>query len=109
MTTKAAQQRLNDPDGHYPYKADEVRALLAEDPPAGPGGPDDDRARVSDFISEEIIDATEVYVEAQAAYVRDPGDAARADYQDAAAKLVEARRAHRARRAGLNIVAERAV
>lgn len=101
--------RLRDPDEHYPYKHAEVTALVAADPPAGPSGPDDDRARVSDFMSQEIADASDGYIAAQAAYLRDPGDATREAYEQAKRLLVAARAAHRANRgAGPTIVANRA-
>jgi hypothetical protein len=92
--------RLADPGEHFPYKHDQVTALLEENPPAGPKGKDDDSLRVSDFMSVRIADATKAYVRAQEAYLRDPGDATLADYQEATDDLVAARRAHRRRRGG---------
>lgn len=96
--------RLADPGEHFPYKHDEVLALLQENPPAGPGGENDDSRRVSDFMSTRIADATKAYVEAQAAYLKNAGDATLADYQEAADDLSAARRAHRRKRAGAMIV-----
>lgn len=92
------QARLNDPGEHYPYKHDTVLALLEEDPPYGPDGPDDDRLRVSDFTSRDIADATKVYIDAQAAYLADPGDGTLSAYRAAKDALAAARRAHRVNR-----------
>ena len=92
--------RLADPGEHFPYKHDAVTALLDENPPAGPGGEDDDSRRVSDFMSPRIADATQAYVQAQESYLSDPGDATLAAYQEAADDLVAARRAHRRKRGG---------
>ena len=104
-----ARDRLNDPDEHFPYKHEHVCALIEENGPAGPDGPDDDRLRVQDYISQDIADATKAYVEAQAAWLSDPGDATQELHQQAARDLVEARRAHRANRpAGPVVVGIRA-
>lgn len=101
--------RLTDPADHFPYKLDEVKALLAANPPLGPDGPDDDRARAEDFISAEIADASAAYVAAQAAFLSDPGDGTKAAYQGARDKLQAARAAHRVNRpAGPVIVGIRA-
>lgn len=101
--------RLHDPGEHYPYKHDHVSALIAENPPAGPDGPDDDRVRVEDYISQPIADATRDYIDAQAAYLTDPGDATRAAYEQAKADLQAARAAHRENRpAGPVVVGVRA-
>lgn len=105
----ATPDRLRDPDEHYPYKHEHVRELIAENPPAGPDGPDDDRVRVEDYISPEIADATRDYIDAQAAYLEDPGDATRAEYEQAKQGLQAARQAHRANRtAGPTVVGIRA-
>lgn len=90
--------RLEDPDEHYPYKHDEVSALIEENPPAGPEGPDDDRVRVRDLISQPIADASRDYIAAQAAYLESPDEETKADYDAAAQTLVQARQAHRANR-----------
>lgn len=87
--------RLNDPGEHFPYKHGEVTALLEENPPAGPNGPDDDSMRASDHMSQQIADATRLYVEAQEAFLRNPGDATQAEYQAAAENLAAARAYHR--------------
>ena len=92
--------RLADPDEHFPYKHADVTALLEENPPAGPRGADDDSLRIADFTSTRIADATDAYVQAQAAYLTDPGDATLAAYQEATDDLTAARRAHRRRRGG---------
>jgi hypothetical protein len=90
--------RLTDPDDHFPYKLDEVKALLEANPPLGPDGPDDDRVRAEDYLSADIADASAAYVEAQAAFLTDPGDGTKAAYQGARDKLQAARAAHRANR-----------
>lgn len=101
--------RLDDPDEHYPYKHAHVSALIEENPAHGPDGPDDDRVRVEDFISQRIADATRDYIDAQAAYLTDPGDGTRSDYEHAKQALAEARAEHRANRpAGPTIVGVRA-
>lgn len=90
--------RLDDPGEHYPYKHGEVMALIEENPPAGPGGPDDDRVRVRDLISPAIADASAEYIDAQAGYVRDPNEETKAAYEVARDVLVDARRRHRENR-----------
>lgn len=101
--------RLADQGEHYPYKHDVVTALVEENPPMGPDGPDDDRLRAEDFTSQEIADATQAYVAAQEAYLRDPGDATKADYVRARDRLQQARAAHRVNRGGsVNVVGIRA-
>lgn len=103
------QSRLSDPGEHFPYKHAEALALLEEDPPYGPDGEDDDRLRVSDYLSREIADATNAYVNAQAAYLADAGDGTRAAYSAAKEALVAARQAHRVNRpAGPVVVGIRA-
>lgn len=99
MTKSAADKRLSDPDGHYPYKLDEALALDL-DAPAGPNGPDDTSRKVGDFINADIARATAAYVEAQEAYVRNPGDGTRAEYEATRDELIEARQAHRRNRPG---------
>ncbi len=101
--------RLADDGEHFPYKHDEVSALIAENPPAGPDGDDDDRLRVEDFISQAIADASAAYVEAQRVYLEDPGDGTKAAYEAAKRTLADARRAHRVNRGDqMNIVGIRA-
>lgn len=90
--------RLDDPGEHFPYKHEAVSALIAENPPAGPQGPDDDRVVVRDMISQPIADASRNYIEAQAAYLASPGDGTEIAYKAAAEDLVAARQAHRANR-----------
>jgi hypothetical protein len=97
------QGRLADEGEHFPYKRDEMDALIAENPPMGPDGPDDDRFRASDYTSSDIAAASERYIAAQERYLKDPGDATRGEYADARDELVEARRAHRSSRAGVYI------
>jgi hypothetical protein len=109
MADSHTPPELDDPAGHFPYKAEVAYALVEENPPAGPDGPDDDRVRVEDFLSADIVDATDVYVQAQADYLRDPGDGTRELLDQAAQELVEARQAHRASRpAGPTVVGIRA-
>jgi hypothetical protein len=111
-----AQGRLADPGEHYPYKRDEATRLLRENGPMGPGDPetglngaDDDRVRVEDFTSQDIIDRSAALVQTQEAFLRDPGDATKADYDQAKVDLVAARQAHRAGRGSfMNVVGVRA-
>jgi hypothetical protein len=66
--------RLADPDEHFPYKRDDAeRAGL-------PGA---------------IAAACETYVAAQKAYLEDPGDGTRSEYEAAKEALVQARREQR--------------
>jgi hypothetical protein len=103
-----AQGRLADPGEHYPYKHADVTALLEENPPAGPDGPDDDRVCVRDLMSQAIADASRDYIDAQATYVADPSEENRAAYDVARDVLIEARRRHRANRtAGPTVTAIR--
>ncbi len=92
--------RLADPGEHFPYKHTKVVQLLEKNPPAGPAGKDDDSLRVTDFMSVRIADATKAYVEAQKEYLRDPGDATLAEYQEKTDDLTAARLAHRRKRGG---------
>jgi len=98
------QGRLADPGEHYPYRHVDVSALIEENPPAGPNGPDDDRVRVRDLTSPAIADASRDYIDAQAGYLRDPGEETRAAYEVARDVLVEARRRHRAERASAAVI-----
>lgn len=97
--------RLSDPGEHFPYKRAEVDALIEENPPMGPGMPDgqegvDDRSREAvDFTSSGIAAATEDYVNAQAAYLKDPDDDNRSEYDAARDRLQAARLDHRVNRA----------
>lgn len=102
--TLVNQARLDDPDEHYPYKHEEVSALIAENPPAGPNGPEDDRLRIRDMISQPIADASRDYIDAQAAYLADPSEETKAAYDVARDVLVEARRRHRADREGMAVI-----
>lgn len=100
-----AQARLRDPDEHFPYKHDDVTALLADNPPMGPGTPSgadgaDDRSReVADYMSQGIADATRDYIDAQAAYLADLTEETRAAYEAARDRLAAARLDHRQHRA----------
>jgi hypothetical protein len=99
-----AAARLGDPDEHFPYKHDAVIDLMDSDPPMGPGVPDgvdgtEDTSRaVADYTSQGIADASGAYIEAQAAYLRDPGEDTRAGYEAARDALVAARLDHRINR-----------
>lgn len=99
-----ATARLNDPAEHFPYKHDTVSALVAEDPPMGPGVPGDtdgsgDTSRtVADYMSQGIADASRDYIDAQAAYLQDPSEGNRDAYNTARDLLAAARLDHRAGR-----------
>lgn len=90
--------RLADPNEHFPYKHANVIALVEENGPVGPAGPDDDQVLVEDHMSREIADATKRYIDAQSAYLTDPGDGTRADYDASKDALQKARAQHRANR-----------
>jgi len=100
--------RLTDPGEHFPYKYEVASALIAENPPMGPNGPDDDAVRAEDFMSQPIADATDDYIGAQAAYLADPGDGTAAAYETAKQTLQAARAAHRVNRGGVTVVGIRA-
>lgn len=100
--------RVNDPGEHFPYKRATVVALLEADAPAGPEGPDDKRARVSDYTSRRIADASDAYVRAQATVLQGGDEPALAAYRAARDDLVAARAEHRANRDGVVVVAKRA-
>jgi hypothetical protein len=102
-----SSERLNDPDGHYPYKLGAVLKAVEENAPAGPEGEGDDRARVRDYMSEAIARASASYVEAQARYVGEPNAEHKSIYQTARDELIAARQRHRANRTGVNVVAVR--
>lgn len=89
---------LADPDGHFPYKVDHAMGLVEENPPAGPGGPDDESVRVEDFLTRRIAEASADMIEAQAAYLTDPNPRTAAVYKSAQEDLVAARRSHRRNR-----------
>jgi hypothetical protein len=97
--------RLRDPGEHFPYKRDAVEALLAEDPPMGPGitggheGVDDRSREVADYTSPGIAAATDDYITAQEAYLRSPSDDTKSEYDAARDRLQAARLDHRANRA----------
>lgn len=105
MSTKAARDRIGDPDGHYPYKYDEAMELDL-DAPAGNAGPGDRSKVLGDYISPEIIEATAAYVSAQEAYVLDPGDGTRAAYEGTRDELIAARQTHRQGRVGTTTTVE---
>lgn len=90
--------RLTDPGEHFPYKLDDVTSLVDENPPMGPRGPDDSSFLAEDFMTQEIAAASKDYVDAQAAYLSDPGDATRAAYENAKDHLVTVRQEHRVNR-----------
>ena len=99
-----AEARLASPDDHFPYKAAEVRALIDEDPPMGPGvpgqldGTEDRSFEVADYITPGIAEASEAYIDAQAAYLADPSTDNRQAYDAAADRLQAARMDHRQNR-----------
>ncbi len=94
--TRKAPPELDDPNGHFPYKADAARDALAATP-----DPDTNNHPESWYTSEGIIAASQRYVQAQADYLTNPGDGTRELMDQAAADLVEARREHRAGRSGV--------
>lgn len=111
MTTRRAPlaHLVDDDAGHFPYKHDAALDVVRDDAPAGPDGPDDDRVRGGDFLSEDIVNATADYVEAQAAYYTSGDAESLSAMQEAALRLVEARIAHReGRPEGLAVTATRA-
>lgn len=109
MASRKDPPELADPAGHFPYKQAAALALVEENPPAGPDGPDDDRVRVEDFLTTDLIEATDAYVSAQEDYYRDPGEGTLDLMNQAAADLVAARQKHRANRpAGPTVVGIRA-
>jgi hypothetical protein len=95
---------LSDPGSHFPYKRDAVQEVLDANPNMGPGvpgeaeGADDDSRTVADYMTEAIADASEAYVTAQAAYLKDGTDESRSAYDAARDQLQAARLDHRARR-----------
>lgn len=108
MTSRKDPPEVADPAGHFPYKADVAHALVADNPPMGPDGDADDRVRAEDFLTAELVDATDAYVRAQEDYYRDPGEGTLDLMNQAAEDLVAARQAHRANRVGMNVVGIRA-
>lgn len=90
--------RLADPDEHFPYRHAAVTDLVAENPPMGMTGPDDVSFLAEDYMTQEIADASGSYIAAQAAYLENPGDATRADYEETKLALIAARQAHRINR-----------
>lgn len=108
MSATSARARTNDPDDHFPYKLDTVLAAVEENAPAGPEGGDDTRAMTRDFMSESIARCSAAYIEAQARYLKDPGNAEfKSVYQTQRDELIDARRRHRANRSGATVVAVR--
>lgn len=100
-----AAARLADPDDHFPYRYREVVALLGDPQPMGPGIPDrldgsqDVSRTVDDYMSLDIAAASRDYIDAQAAYLENPGSVeAAADYAAARDRLVAARLDHRQNR-----------
>lgn len=99
-----AAARLADPDDHFPYRLDDVLALIDEDPPMGPGTPGgtdgaaDTTREVADYITADIAHASAAYVDAQAAYLTDRTPENLAEYEAARDRLVAARLDHRQNR-----------
>ena len=98
--TRKDPPELDDPDGHFPYKADAARSALAAEP-----DPDTNNHPESWYTSEGIISASERYVQAQAEYLTNPGDGTRALMDRAAQDLIAARRDHRSTRQGVGVQA----
>jgi hypothetical protein len=101
LLSKAA---LADSDSHFPYKADAVAAMIAENPPMGPGQPGSvdgaqDRSReVADYMSGGIAEATADYVAADQAYREDRSETNLDELNATTDRLVAARLDHRAQR-----------
>lgn len=99
-----ANARLNDPEEHFPYKRQAVDDLLNRAVPMGPGSPNGDTGEsdnsrtVADYISADIANATAEYITAQAAYLEDPSDETRGEYDAARDRLQAARLDHRGNR-----------
>jgi hypothetical protein len=87
-----SQARLRDPDEHFPYKTADARAALKRKAMGPTGGSD---VTGADFLSARIIDASEAYVAAQAAYLAEPTQATRSALDAATDDLVAARKTHR--------------
>lgn len=101
-----AQARLTDPAEHFPYKRDVVDALLADpEQPMGPGvpggadGADDASRTIDDYMSPGIAAATDNYIAAQGAYLKQPSGETLAAYNTARDQLQAARLDHRQNRA----------
>jgi hypothetical protein len=90
-----SQAQLDSPDSHFPYKRAVVDELVATDPAMGPDGASDSSVTAQDFMSARISEATEAYVDAQAAYLTDASVTNRELYESATEDLIAARRAHR--------------
>lgn len=97
MQRELAEARLADPDEHFPYKTGDARTALA-DTSMGPDGDAQHDVTGADFLSRRIIDASEAYIDAQAAYLADPAPANRGALDAATDDLVAARRSHRRNR-----------
>jgi hypothetical protein len=94
--------RLTDPDDHFPYKRGDALAALATPPAAGTRNHPEHW-----YTSEEIIAASDAYIDAQAALLAAPGKAdVAAAYAEAKQALLDARAAHRVGRVGFTIGAD---
>jgi hypothetical protein len=99
-----ASARLNDPNEHFPYKRQDVDDLLNRVTPMGPGSPNGDTGEadtsrtIVDYISADIANATGQYIDAQAAYLEDPSEDTKDEYDAARDRLQAARLDHRASR-----------
>lgn len=99
-----ANARLNDPEEHFPYKRQAIDDLLNQAPAMGPGSPNGDTGEsdnsrtVADYISADIATASKEYIDAQAAFLSDPSESNRAEYEAARDRLQAARLDHRAKR-----------
>ncbi len=102
-----ARARLSDPAEHFPYKYDEVTALLDAGVLMGPGvpgetdGTDDGARTIDDYMSAGIAAASRDYVAAQTAYLEDPSADTKDAYDAARDQLLAARLDHRRNREGL--------
>jgi hypothetical protein len=88
-----AGARLADPNEHFPYKTSDARAAMRRK--MAPDEAVKDDVTGADFTSARIIEASEAYVTAQAAYLADPTPAKKVTLDAAADDLVAARKNHR--------------
>lgn len=87
-----SQARLADEGEHFPYKTSDAKAALKRKA-MGPDG--SSGVTGADYLSARIVEASEAYVAAQAAYLADPTPGNRSAYAVATDDLVAARRTHR--------------
>lgn len=96
-----AQARLADPDDHFPFKTSDAKAALKRKG-MGPDADARDDVTGADYTSTRIIEATEAYIAAQAAFLDTPSRANRSAYNAATDDLIAARRTHRRNRVDMD-------